>query len=182
MDREQKFNRHRGDREPLALRFWRKVQKRSRDECWLWTGSSSGGYGYVGEGGTGGRNLRAHRVSYELHFGPIPEGMLVCHTCDTSLCVNPRHLFLGTCQDNVDDRDEKGRTKLADARGSKNGRAKLVESDVRQILRELGSGMTQAGIAKRYGIDPSIISDIHRNKIWRNVPRVRLVRRRRHDA
>jgi hypothetical protein len=85
-------------------RFWKKVNK--TDGCWLWTATRIGRYGgFRFEG----RSRTAHRVSWELAFGPIPDGLQVLHHCDTPLCVNPQHLFLGTPLDNARDRDSKGR-------------------------------------------------------------------------
>lgn len=165
---------------PLAVRFWAKVAVAGPNECWIWQGSICNGYGHIGEGGTNGRILKAHRVAYELRYGPIPAGLLVCHTCDTPACVNPAHLFVGTSQDNSDDCMEKGRHVPGDARGSRNGHAKLVEAEVAQILADLRAGAcTQSALAKRYKVDPSIISDIWRGKIWRHVPRITRIRRSR---
>ena len=77
-------------------------------DCWIYTGQKTrDGYGVIGIGRT--KQLRAHRVSYELHIGPIPAGMLVCHRCDTPLCIRPEHLFLGTPKDNTQDMLLKGR-------------------------------------------------------------------------
>src|SRR4051812_27415515 len=77
----------------LADRFWPKVVKRGKNECWLWIGAKNPhGYGRLG----GKPNRPAHRLSYEINVGPIPDGLCVCHKCDTPLCVNPNHLFLGT--------------------------------------------------------------------------------------
>lgn len=82
-----------------------RVQKQE-DGCWLWQGGLRSGYGRLK---VKGRLVTAHRLSYEVHIGPIPEGMLVCHTCDVRNCVNPAHFFLGTYKDNSDDKWNKGR-------------------------------------------------------------------------
>jgi hypothetical protein len=87
-------------------RYWGKVDKVDSG-CWLWRGAvSSRGYGNFT---VRRKQFGAHRYSYEMAHGPIPPGLIVCHTCDTPACVNPAHLFVGTDQDNVDDMMEKGR-------------------------------------------------------------------------
>ncbi len=78
--------------------------------CWLWTGSERNDDGY-GELWVNGRMRRAHRIAFELYKSPIPNGMMVLHSCDTPLCVNPAHLFLGTNSDNIKDSYAKGRSK-----------------------------------------------------------------------
>ena len=90
------------------IRFWNKVDVQDGDRCWLWNGATTthGGYGLLRRGG---REYRAHRVMWEMVEGPIPNGMFVCHTCDTPRCVNPRHLFLGSARDNNVDRENKRR-------------------------------------------------------------------------
>lgn len=89
-------------------RFWSKVQRTST--CWIWTGSRRGsGYGGVRIGGV---LYLAHRISYLISIGPIPDGLLVLHRCDVALCVRPDHLYLGSQKQNVHDAIERGRQYL----------------------------------------------------------------------
>ena len=91
---------------PLEQRFWERVRK--SDGCWLWTGRHRpDGYGQLLTAER--RVVYAHRLAYEIHHGPIPDGMFVCHHCDNTPCVRPDHLFLGTHADNMRDMREKGR-------------------------------------------------------------------------
>jgi len=88
--------------------FWHYVDRKSDDECWLWTGTTGAHFGY-GLSYMFGKKRRAHRISYELHFGPIPAGMIVRHKCDVPACVNPAHLQLGTQAENRADCVARGR-------------------------------------------------------------------------
>ncbi|GAG00515.1 unnamed protein product, partial [marine sediment metagenome] len=88
----------------LEKKFWRHVDKRNHDECWPWTGPLRGkGYGHINH--MSSMNLSAHRVSWILHNGFVPEGKLVLHRCDNPACVNPSHLYIGTYSDNNMDRE-----------------------------------------------------------------------------
>lgn len=107
----------------FLARFWAKVNRNGpvpshRPElgpCWLWTGSINHGYGRISLGPQGAvYEFRAHRVSWELHYGPIPDGLFVCHHCDTSACVRPSHLFVGDQAANAADMVAKGRSLTGD--------------------------------------------------------------------
>ena len=132
--------------------------------CWIWTGCSSRSYGQISHQG---RLKKAHRVSYELYVGPVPEGegyhgTCVCHVCDNTLCVNPAHLFLGTHSDNVRDMVEKDRQ----AKGEKLGMSKLTESDVIAIRAD---SRAERVIAADYPINRSTVGAVRRREIWRHL-------------
>ncbi len=108
----------------LEDRFWMHVIK--TESCWIWTGNrDKDGYGNIGNGPRDSYKLiRAHRLSYALHKGEVPDNLFVCHTCDKPYCVNPDHLFLGTAKDNENDKVNKGRQ----AKGERNGNSKYARS------------------------------------------------------
>ena len=114
-------------RRPLAARYWDKVVVGM--ECWGWNGATVAfGYGKLTSGGWYGKTLPAHRVSWEVHYGPVPVGMLVLHQCDNPQCTNPAHLFLGDQGANMRDMVRKGR------RSSKP--LSMTESAIRQRARK----------------------------------------------
>lgn len=138
----------------------------SSTDCWLWTGMTftSNGRARIS---LGGKTTLAARVSY-LVFKRLPIGeLLVCHSCDNILCVNPEHLWLGTCADNSRDMSEKGRTRLQD--GVLNNQAKLTGRQVKSIRSRCRNGELQKHIAKEFGVSASLIGLIHRRKIWKHV-------------
>jgi HNH endonuclease len=151
---------------PLAVRFTNKYQACPMSGCWLWLGSiMSNGYGKFHKGGVSGRKKDlAHRVSYELHIGPVSDDVLVLHRCDVRSCVNPAHLFLGSGMDNMRDMHSKGRG----ARGEISNLAKLSLADVRDI-RNRGAANTQQfrAIAGEFGVSCEQIRRIIDKKTWR---------------
>lgn len=165
----------RSRRRPLADQFWRHVTPGHPDECWPWQGYRSPrdrGNLYAE-----GKQVSAHRAAYELHYGPIPAGMSVCHRCDNPPCCNPGHLFLGTNADNVADKIAKGRQprgpipvanrKTAIMRGEINGNAKLTAATVAQIRHfHATEGLGKRRLAARFGISPSQAQRIITGKAW----------------
>lgn len=142
-------------------RFQKKVKIDIVTGCHLWTGTPLSGYGvFTADGVT----YKAHRLAYILYKGAIPTKLLVCHSCDNRLCVNPDHLFLGTIQDNMDDRNNKGRQ----ARGERS-HSKLKNQDI-LVIRELSRiGVSQRRIAKRLGVGKSTINSILNGHNWTHV-------------
>ena len=172
-------------------RFWAKVDTSGGfDACWPWTGARNGrrGYGSFDHAG-------AHRFALELKLGrPLAFGMFACHTCDNPPCCNPLHLFEGTHQDNVDDRQAKGRSAIGDhngarlhpermprgdahparripglRQGARNGRARLTEADVRAIRKQLAAGTRWIDIAAEFGISKPAVSHIAAGRTWSHV-------------
>ena len=159
-------------RKPIAERFWGNVNKsgpvisEKLGNCWVWTASGQR-YGKIRKRG---KYVSTHRLSWELANGPIPQGMIVLHKCDNMKCVRPDHLAIGTYQDNVDDRELKGRhphkTNPPRMAGSKNPSAKLTESQAEEIRK---SKERQIDLATRFGVAQTTISKIKRFKNWKPV-------------
>lgn len=123
----------------------------------------SAGYGQMN---VGGRPQLAHRLSWQIHRGAIPEGMYVCHKCDTPACVNPEHLFVGSSMDNARDKCAKGRQRWGAAKGEESAPAKISNVVAAQIFR--AKGLHQA-IADRYGVNRMTVSHIKLGKQWNSV-------------
>jgi hypothetical protein len=157
-----------------AERFWRFVDKRGPDECWQWTGGKTPfGHGRFRLSRADGQ-AGSHRFSFELHYGPLPKGLLVLHHCDKPGCVNPRHLFAGTQSDNLRDCRDKKRLRGhfqdgPDSRrrnGSAHPNSKLSEADATAIKYD---DRPHRIIAIEYGIDRSVVGLIKRGKAWKHV-------------
>lgn len=148
-------------RRPFEIRFWEKVIRSGPEDCWLWQAGKEYGYGRIGTGVGGGRIL-AHRASWEMHFGRVPEDLFVLHRCDVKLCVNPNHLFLGTNMDNVLDKVAKGRA----ARGEKSGLALLTERKVLEIVRLRTIGYTPLALAVKFGVKRAVIYTVINGVAW----------------
>ncbi len=150
---------------PLETRFWNAVDKSG--ECWLWIANKDkNGYGKIY---ANRKHARAHRVSWELHYGPIPKGLQVLHNCpsgDNPSCVNPAHLFLGTNSDNMQDKVAKGRC----PRGETSGKSKMTEASVLAMRSAFDSGERNISkLARAHQIDQSTANDIIKRKIWKHV-------------
>lgn len=181
-------------RRPVAFedRFWSKISKRDSDGCWLWTASvDSHGYSMFW---WNGKTLHASRVLYERIHGPIPRGLYVLHRCDSPRWVRPDHLFLGTHQENMDDKVAKNRQARGDGHGlnlhpdrrtrgdrhwtrlrpqdrlcgERHGCAKLNEGKVRELrARYAAGGVTQRELAREYRITQAQVSLIIRRENWK---------------
>ena len=176
----------------LAERFWSKVDKNGpvpehRPElgpCWIWTGDHlKRGYGLLSFGrGPTRKRILAHRISWELHYGRLPEGKpFVCHTCDNPPCCRPDHLFAGSDADNQRDMVAKGRNQRGDnhwsrrmpnrvARGVSKRDSKLTEDEVRAIrTRHATKGDSYRVLSQEYGISSSAIQAIVNRRNWKHL-------------
>lgn len=164
--------------EPVTDRFWLRVERGA--ECWIWTGAKTeDGYGRLW--GID-KEARAHRLSYEMNVGPIPDGLDVLHRCDTPACVRPEHLFVGTQLDNARDMHAKGRANLPArsgehhwtkrkpdrvARGSGKTKSHLTEALVAEIRsRYARGGMSQREMARQYQLGYKNLNLILNNRTW----------------
>jgi len=145
----------------LEKRFWAKVDIRGDDECWNWKACKNQ-YGY-GLFTIAGKKVVAHRLSYELEIGSIPDGLHVCHKCDNPSCVNPNHLFIGTRRDNWLDSINKGR------------QGKLNADDVHEIRRKYGESKEVTKwdfcveCSKEYDVSPHTVWEMLSKMTWKHV-------------
>ncbi len=194
-----------GSRLPILERFWLRVNKDGPipahkpelGPCWVWTGATT----YQGYGKMNIRGVRnfTHRISWEIHNGPVPDGLWVLHKCDFTTCCRPDHLFVGTNQDNTADSTTKGRRASGErhgthtkpetlkrgdehwtnrmpekVKGESNGFSKLTDDEVRAIRKaykgdEYTNRESQQSIADRFGIHQTAVSAIVRRQTWTHV-------------
>lgn len=156
----------------LVERFWAKVAKRGRDECWPWiAGSRGNGYGAIK---AGEKIVDAHVVTYELaHKTQLLPGLCVTHTCDNRACCNPRHLVAGTKADNYDDMTKRGTSGLRPAPkpphvpGEKHGAAKLTWASVREMRSLAAGGATHTELAERFDVSRAQARRIVLGERWK---------------
>lgn len=154
-----------------ADRFWSKVDRRDDDDCWEFTGANdAGGYGRFHIGLSRGSCMLAHRVSFGLTNGFLPEA--VCHRCDNPKCCNPNHLFAGTRAINNADMASKGRNRVPrpSMRGEKHHQAKITDDEAATIRERYSSSeVTQRSLAREYGVSQRSIAKVVNGVSFRNV-------------
>lgn len=146
-------------------RFNLKWRIDEKSGCWIWAATKiPKGYGLIKRPQQRTQEY-AHRASYMIHIGEIPNGCHVCHKCDNPSCVNPDHLFLGSAKENMHDMKQKGRHLY----GERNSQAKLTEDAVRKIKQLLKDGMSQSKVALMFGMQQMEISRIKRGLRWAHI-------------
>lgn len=138
-------------------RHYEKFVTKNNNGCWDWNGNKVHGYANFNHRG---KIMKAHRASWIIHNGPIPEGLFVLHTCDVRHCSNPEHLFLGNQTDNMKDMASKLRTKI---------RCKLTTEQVIEIKSLINLGVTMTKIAKKYNVSSNAIYEIKHGITWKHV-------------
>lgn len=147
----------------IEERFWPKVEVRSAGECWEWKNWRGKWYPTLWDGK---QAVPAHRISYQIHNGPIPQGLVVMHSCDNPRCVNPAHLSVGTHRDNALDKVAKQRHRPVSPHGTASGLAKLSEETVLRIRADEG---TSKQLASQYGVSATTIWLIRNRRTWRHI-------------
>ena len=156
---------------PTSDRLKNMVKINPITECWEWQGVKHNGYGrtIVGSRKDGTRHtISAHRLAYLTWKGDIPQGLEVCHICDNPCCINPEHLFIGTRQDNIDDRERKGRNVVKV--GEENATSKLTKKDVENARKErFLKGTTFQALANKYGVCKHTMMNAIKGITWKCV-------------
>lgn len=162
----------RGDKEFESNVLAKVGRTGNPDECWLWQGSIEQKNGY-GRYKHKGKYLKAHRLVYEFCVGPIPEGEVVRHSCDNPPCTNPKHLLVGTVQDNVDDMMERGRYAWEGAfkGGEENPMSKLTMEQAIEMRRlysqDKSTRPSQAKLAVMFGLTQAAVNRVVRNLAYK---------------
>ena len=146
--------------EQAIAAFWSKVEVKGPDECWPWKRCrTTTGYGQLH---WQGRRHKAHRIAFFLSGGCLSEDLFVCHACDNPLCCNPKHLFVGTHDDNMADATRKNRMHP----GERHAMAKLTSSQVLEIRLEHKAGIPSSWLARKYSISDQNVCDIVKGRTW----------------
>lgn len=159
----------------IIARFNERYIPEPNSGCWLWIGSPlKGGYGQLK---IDKRVVQAHRLSWQIHYGEIPHGILICHKCDTPACVNPQHLFSGTPAENTRDAANKGRMAKGDASGARKYPERLARGEsvaISKLTSQTALAIFHATesydkLAVKYGVTKSAIAAIKWGKTWRHI-------------
>lgn len=161
-------------RRTLEEEFWKRIPKGNPDECWPWKNQDSG-YGQLT---FNRKNMSAHRVCWEIHFGPIPNRLHVLHRCDNPPCCNPSHLFLGTNLDNIEDKINKNRQANGQnvrknhehLKGELINTAEFSDEQIMEIRRRDSIGESPTLIASAFGTSRSYIAQIVSGGCWNHLP------------
>lgn len=148
----------------LVDRFWKYVNKKSDNECWEWNGSlmKRGNYGQLRHNL---KTLKAHRISYELHFGKIDKDKLICHSCGNSKCCNPNHLYAGTPKDNYNDSVKHNTAFILKPIYPEDVHCAKIDFKIAEEIRN--SKLNGVELGKKYNITKSMVSRIRRNLAWK---------------
>ena len=155
----------------IAKRFEDKVERIPFMGCWVWTGAThERGYGVIGRGARGEGNERAHRLSYRLYKGEIPEGKIILHKCGNPNCVNPWHLEAGTHKENSADMVSMGRRYKPDNSGENAKWHKLNADQVKEIQAAKGGEKgTGTVLARKFNVSKSAIYEIWSGNNWKKL-------------
>lgn len=163
-------NKHKQlNKSPMELFYKNTIIPENTANCWIYkTNQKPRKHNLIyGTMYLNGKNIGAHRFSYEQFIGKIPEKYMVLHRCDNSTCVNPTHLFLGSANDNMQDKIKKGRMKVA--RGESHGNTNLTNNQVKEIKDKLRAGIKRRPIATQYNATLHQIGKIARGERWGHI-------------